>query len=198
MDKIKRLIAFDFDGTLCDSPMPETGKKIWKEKTGSEFPFVGWWSKPESLDLNVFDIKMFPSVQNQLNRERSTPDTLVIILTSRMKKLIPQIEAVLNKNGVVVDKIDAKYNELTKGQKILEYIKHFPLLEEISVFEDRQVDIDSYLSIRTEIPEGIVFNIYLAENGNLSLIGGEPNLNQVVHEEIEKFFEGIYMKKNYD
>lgn len=192
---IKRLQVFDFDGTLCDSPLPEIGKKIWKEKTGVEFPYVGWWSKPESLDLNVFDIQLFPSVLNQFNREKSTPDTMVIILTSRLKRLTPQIDLILQKHGVSVDKIDAKYNELTKGEKILEYISNYPELEEISVFDDRQGDIDSYVAIKDRIPEGIKFNIYLAEDGKLSLIDGEPNLSEVITEEIENFFGGIYNKK---
>ena len=51
-----KLISFDFDDTLCHTPLPEDGKQIWFEKTGTEWPYNGWWSKPESLDLEVFDI----------------------------------------------------------------------------------------------------------------------------------------------
>jgi phosphoserine phosphatase len=40
---MKRLAVFDFDGTLMNSPMPETGKQEWSEKMGKPFPFRGWW-----------------------------------------------------------------------------------------------------------------------------------------------------------
>ena len=55
--KIKKLISFDFDDTLFHTPLPEEGKKIWKQKTGKDWPHSrGWWSKPESLDTEIFDI----------------------------------------------------------------------------------------------------------------------------------------------
>ena len=52
----KRLICFDFDDTLFHTPLPEEGKKIWKEKTGQEWPHIGWWGKPESIDNEIFEI----------------------------------------------------------------------------------------------------------------------------------------------
>jgi hypothetical protein len=184
---IKRLIAFDFDGTLGDSPMPEDGKKIWKEKTGHDYQHKGWWGRPESLDLGVFDIKMFPSLLNQLKREVSTPDTYVIILTSRMEKLRPQLKAVLDANGVHVNAIDMKHNELTKGEKILRYIDHLPDLEEVSVYDDREVDIASYQAVRSRIPDGISFNIYLADDGTFALV--ENKLIDIIKEEIQNLLQ---------
>jgi hypothetical protein len=192
MGMIKRLIAFDFDGTLGDSPMPEDGKVIWKQKTGQDYPHKGWWGRPESLDLGVFDIKMFPSVLNQLKREVSTPDTYVIILTSRLERLRPQLKAVLDANGVHVNAVDMKHNELTKGEKILRYIDHLPDLEEVSVYEDREGDIASYQAVRDRIPEGITFNIYLADNGKFGLTEVENNdkLTHIIMEEIVNFADG--------
>ena len=186
---IKRLIASDLDGTLIDSPMPDTGKQIWKDKTGTEYPHKGWWGRAESLDMNVFDIKFFPSILNQLNDEMSKPDTYVIILTSRLERLRPQVQAILDANNIRVDKLDMKYNEMNKGDKILEYINNFPDLEEVSVYDDRESDILDYKNIINKIPEGISFNIYLANKGKLSLIDGEPNnnLDNIVQEEIENF-----------
>ncbi len=34
---IKRLCVSDFDGTLCDSPMPDVGKKIYKENNKKKY-----------------------------------------------------------------------------------------------------------------------------------------------------------------
>ena len=144
---IKRLIAFDMDGCLINSPMPDTGKKIWKEKTGNDYPFLGWWGRKESLDLNVFDIKPFTSMYQQYKKEKSTPNTYVIVLTSRMEKLRPEVQAILDANNIYVDKLDMKYNGLTKGERVLEYINNFPDLVEVSVFDDRDSDLESYKNI---------------------------------------------------
>jgi len=182
---IKRLAVFDFDGTLMNTPSPETGKAEWSEKTGKPFPYVGWWSKRESLDLNVFDIKPFPSVLNQLKQEKSTPNTYVIILTSRMDSLRPELEAVLNKNGVQVDRVDMKRANKTKGEKLLQYIEELPDLETIDVYEDRDSDIQSYEAIRNQIPDGIEFNIYLATKGYFGLTESSRLLN-IIRDEIKK------------
>lgn len=182
---IKRLAAFDFDATLINSPEKELGKQMWSQAMGQQYPHQGWWGRPESLDLNVFDIKPFPSVLNQLNKELSTPDTYVIILTSRLDKLRPQVEAVLNANNIHVHKVDMKRSEKTKGQKILDYINKYPSLTEINVYDDRDSDIQSYESIRVMIPDTIEFNIYFASNGTLKLLKPESKLTEIIKEEIE-------------
>jgi hypothetical protein len=182
-----RLVAFDFDKTLINSPLEDEGKEIWLEKTGNSYPYKGWWGRPESLDINVFNIKPFPSIYKQYKKEISTPDTYVIILTSRIEKLRPQIEAILNKNDIHVNEIDMFNDKLTKGQRILEYLKKFPDLIEINVYEDRQSDIVALKSIRNQIPENITYNIYYASNGNLVLLESTSKINNIVKEEIEKF-----------
>ena len=189
MKKIKRLIAFDFDGTLANSPEPETGKQIWLAKTGEKFPYSGWWGRKESLDMNIFDIKMFPSMVKQLKFEQSKPDTYVMVLTSRRDDLRPEVQAILDANDIHVDSLDMQRVEQSKGAKILRYIGHIPELEEISVYDDRESDIESYESIRSQIPEGIAFNIYLANKGSFVLTELEVNdkLTHIIMEEIKKF-----------
>ena len=187
---IKRLAAFDFDGTLIDSPEKEPGKIVWSQIMQRPYPYEGWWGRAESLDLNVFDIKPFPSVLNQLSKELSMPDTYVIILTSRMEKLRPQVEAVLKANNIHVHKVDMKRSEKTKGQKILDYIAHYPDLTEINVYEDRDTDIQSYESIRVMIPDTIDFNVYLASQGTLKLLKPESKLSEIIKDEIENIING--------
>jgi FMN phosphatase YigB (HAD superfamily) len=186
---IKRLVAFDFDDTLIDSPEKEQGKVQWSEKMGKPYPYIGWWGRPESLDLNVFDIKPFPSVLNQLKEEQSKPNTYLIVLTLRIEKLRPEVQAVLDVNNIDVDKLDMKRSEKTKGQKILEYINKFPDLREVNVYEDRDTDIESYENVRNKIPKGIKFNIYLATNGKLSLLEAKNKLLNVIQEEIQDFIK---------
>jgi hypothetical protein len=183
---IKRLAVFDFDGTLIDSPEPENGKQFWQDKMGRPYPYSGWWGRPESLDLDVFEIKPFPSVLNQLKREQSTPNTYVVILTSRMEKLRAEVQAVLDANEIVVDKLDMKRAEGDKGIKVLRYLSAFPTLEEINVYEDRDIDFEAYERIKTKLPGDITFNIYKADHGKLSLLEVEIKLLNMINEEIQK------------
>jgi len=183
---IRRLAVFDFDGTLMDSPEKESGKVEWSEKMGQPYPYEGWWGRPESLDLNVFDIKPFPSVLTQLKKELVLPNTYVIILTSRMEKLRPQVEAVLNKNNIHVHKVDMKRAEGDKGKKVLRYVTELPNLVKINVYEDRDTDILSYEAIRNQLPQGIEFNIYLANRGTLTLTESSHNLLSIIQDEIKK------------
>ncbi len=182
---IKRLAAFDFDGTLINSPEKEEGKIQWQEKTGHPYPHMGWWGRPESLDLNVFDIKPFPIVLHQLEREQSIPDTFVIVLTSRQEKLRPQVQAVLDANNIHVDKLDMKYDWKDKGQKILNYIKQFPDLVEINVYDDMEEHIIAYDAIRSQMPEGISFNVYHANKGDLVLTESLIKILNIINDEIE-------------
>lgn len=41
--KVTELAIFDFDGTTMDTLYPEIGRPIYKEKTGEDWPFKGWW-----------------------------------------------------------------------------------------------------------------------------------------------------------
>lgn len=104
-----------FDGTLIDSPEAEEGKVLWSEKTGQPYPHKGWWGRPESLDTTLFDIKPFPHILAQLKKEQNTPDTMVIILTSRMEKLRSEVENVLNLNKIAVDDVILKKGGEDKG-----------------------------------------------------------------------------------
>lgn len=181
---IKRLAAFDFDGTLMNSPEKEVGKIEWQEKTGQPYPHQGWWGRPESLDLDIFDIKPFPTVYNQLKKEQSTPNTFVIVLTSRQEKLRPQVQAVLDANNIHVDKLDMKYDWKDKGQKILNYIQQFPDLVEVNVYDDMEEHILAYEAIKAKLPENITLNIYHSNQGNLALV--ESKLIDIINEEIQK------------
>jgi hypothetical protein len=188
---MKRLAVFDFDATLVDSPEKEEGKMIWQEKTGQEYPHIGWWGRKESLDTSIFDIKAFPSVLNQLNQETNIPDTHVIILTSRMEKLRPEVEKVLDMNNIFVDDVILKKGNEGKGDVILRIVQYNPDLEEINVYDDymdkNPSKIAEYLKIKDLLPENIKYNLYLADNGKISLMKSINEINDIINEEIENF-----------
>ena len=192
---ITKLVAIDFDDTLSNSPHPEEGKEIWKEKTGQEFPYTGWWSKPESLDTNVFNITMFENIKSILTKEGNSPDTYVVILTSRLERLRPQIQAILDVNNVHVDRLDMRADEkqTEKGEKILKYISEFPDLEEIDVYDDKESNILSYKQIEDKIPSTITFQIFYSNNGNVRLMEASDKIIDIIDEEIQNFIN----EKNY-
>ena len=162
---ITKLLVIDFDGTICDSPHPEKGKDMWKKYYNKEYPHIGWWSKPESLDLNVFDIKCFNSMVQFINKFGS--DTYKMILTSRMSKLHDSVKAVLDHNNIYVDEINLKDGRGDKGVRLNNVLKRFPDLKEIYCFDDNIEDINAYMRLKNELNSQYVFHIYSLNRGNM-------------------------------
>ena len=188
---MKRLAIFDFDGTLIDSPEKEVGKETWKEKTGQEYPHIGWWGRRESLDTDVFDIKPFPNVLAQLEKEKATPDTSVVILTSRMEKLRPEIQNILNMHGIVVDDVILKRGGESKGDVILKIENYNPDLKEIVVYDDfmdRNAEkIAEYTKIKDQLSDDVEYTLFFVDNGRITLMESSNILLQMIAEEINNF-----------
>lgn len=109
MNKILKLAIFDFDGTLVNSPTPETGgKEIYKKNTGKEWPHIGWFSKPESLDIEAFDITINDAVVSNYKHEASQPNTATVMLTGRLIRLAGDVVNVLNNHNLKFD--EYRYN----------------------------------------------------------------------------------------
>ena len=183
---IKRLAFYDMDGTLMDTPMPDTGKIKWKEVTGEDYPHAGWWGRAESLDTNVFEIKPFPSVLSQLKEDTARPDTLTVLLTNRLEKLRPQVENLLNQNGIVLDDLNLKSGGKEKDARILDYLEKYPTVEEISVFDDRDKELEILKILRDKLSD-VNVNVYRADDGNISLIESYGKLKSIINEEINTF-----------
>ena len=166
--EITRFAVFDFDGTLIDTPLPEDGKKIWKEKTGTDWPNAGWWSKPESLDMKVFDMPVIPSVIEAYKQERSNPNTLVVMMTGRIKRLSVQVETILDSKGLTFDKYVYNMGGSTLHSKITsmdEILKEYPTIKSVQMFDDRVEHIDSFKTWGHNL-KGISFNITLVEGNH--------------------------------
>lgn len=139
-DNITKISIFDFDGTLMATPEPETGMKIYKEKTGKDWPFQGWWGRNESLDMDIFDIKPIPSVIVDYNKETVKPNTRVIMMTGRIPKNAEFVEKILNKYNITFDEYIYKKASDTlsfKINKLEEMLRCYSNLKEISMWEDR-------------------------------------------------------------
>lgn len=149
-----KLAVFDFDGTLVDTPKPDGGKQEWEAKTGREWE-GGWFSNPESLNMNVFDLKTIPDVISDYKREWSDPNTLVIMLTGRIPSMDKYVRAVLDSHGLKFD--DYLYNDGgetsdNKMKHIEQILKYNPSIDEVEMWDDRTPHIPDF----REWGEGLV------------------------------------------
>ena len=183
---IKRLAFYDMDGTLIDTPMPDTGRVRWKEVTGEEYPHLGWWGRAESLDTDVFDIKPFPAVLNQLKTDTARPDTRTVLLTNRIEKLRPQILNLLRSNGITLDDYNLKKGGGEKDERILNYLKKYPTVEEVVVYDDRDKELEILKRLRNNVADDVMVNVYRADKGDISLIESNNNLKVIIKEMISE------------
>ncbi|MFW6247140.1 MAG: hypothetical protein ACOC22_03160 [bacterium] len=185
---IKKLAFYDFDSTLVDSPMPETGKEQWSQHYDIPYPHIGWWGRAESLDLNVFDIKIYENIVSLARKDIQDSNTRTYVLTSRMEKLRPQLEAVLSSIGLHFDEVILKKDNRSKGVVVLHEIAKHPDVIRVDVYDDNyEREIISYKSIIGDIPEGVQFNIFHVSDGKLNLIKERYNVQNIIQEEIERF-----------
>jgi hypothetical protein len=129
MGGFKKLSVFDFDGTLVNTPLPEEGKKEYKEKTGEDWPHAGWWGQPMSLDSNIFDIDIIPSVIRDYLKEVRESDTMVVMVTGRMIKFH---EYHFNKGGST---------ESAKKKTFDQILLQNPSIKEVELWDDREEHI---------------------------------------------------------
>lgn len=138
--KITKIAIFDFDQTLVESPIPETGKIIYKEKTGNDYPHIGWWSKSDSLNTEIFDIPLIQSVKEAYDKVSLEENTFKILLTGRINKLSKEVESILEYHGLIFDSYH--YNsggatEIFKMKVMDELLIKFPDVTEMVIWEDR-------------------------------------------------------------
>ena len=145
--KITRIAIFDFDGTTIDSGTPERFKPIYKEKTGEDWPFKGFWGRPESLNMDVFDFKPLPEVKSDYNKEVVNDNTLMVSLTGRRGKLGDKVEAILTANGYKFDKYLYNYGSDTLSNKVEQIgnlLEEFPSVRTVALWDDRNEHVSTF------------------------------------------------------
>ncbi len=144
-----KLSVFDFDGTLVDTPLPEFGKQEYKEKTGKDWPFPGWWGQPLSLDMDVFDMPTVPMVMSAYKKEKPNPETGMIMLTGRMVKLGDKVKNILDAKGLTFD--EYHYNrggstEVAKIQTLNSLLNKYTDVTSVEMWDDRDEHIPIFQS----------------------------------------------------
>jgi hypothetical protein len=187
---IKKLSFYDFDSTLVDSPLPETGKEQWAQHYGEPYPHAGWWGRPQSLDTDVFNIDKFESIVSLAKKDIQDPSTRACILTSRLERLRPQVEKIVMGMGLYFDEIIMKSGDRSKGDVVLSEISKYPDINRVDVYDDNyDREIVSFKLIRSQIPSHIQFNIFHVDKGNLNLIKERYNIQNIIKDEIENLIK---------
>jgi hydroxymethylpyrimidine pyrophosphatase-like HAD family hydrolase len=96
----KKIVCFDFDGTLINTPTPELGRGEWEKQTGLSWAGRGWWGSAESLNTNVFHPPVNGWVYKYYEKYMNDPEAYVFLATGRLKKLEPQVLDVLDLHGI--------------------------------------------------------------------------------------------------
>jgi len=147
VEDITKISIFDFDGTLMRTPHPEEGKKEWENFYNKDYPHIGWWSKPESLDDAVFNIEPIESTVIDYLKEMGDPNTLVIMLTGRLPHHHDQVLELLMTHNIVFDEYRYKETGDTLGSKlhtIISLLNKYPNVSSIEMWEDREPHATSF------------------------------------------------------
>lgn len=133
-----KLVVFDLDGTLIKSPLPEEAKIIWFEKTGNKWPHKGFWSKRESLDMEIFDIPLVKDVHDEYLKINE--DSVVVMMTGRITPLSKQVEFILDYHGLTFDEYHYNTGGSTEECKIKtlnELLLKYPNIVDVEQWDDR-------------------------------------------------------------
>jgi len=150
--KIK-LIFFDFDGVISDSPEPEDGIAKWVAHHKKPYPHKGggWWSKSESLDLDVFDIQPIETIREIY--KNAGEEVIKVLLTDRMIELEPQVKAVLAKHDIQMDYLSLKRGwKNTKGQRIERFLRENIDVTEVEFYDDQERHFESAFYLHSKFP----------------------------------------------
>jgi hypothetical protein len=136
--------VFDFDGSLCRSPLPsEASRKQWEKAHGRPWAHKGngWWSKPESLCIKAFDPPLNDHVKEAALKAVADPSTYTVLLTGRLLSFAKTIKEIMRKNGVpYMDEylFNDSLNTLAFKLEKLQMLKDkFPKATRFIMWEDR-------------------------------------------------------------
>jgi len=161
-EEIKKLVIYDFDGTLFKSPDDKEGKEIYEEETGEPWPFKGWWGRNESLLPPIVPQKPDPHwyiqdvVSNQ-KKDSEDPNAKVVLMTGRPFQIKNRVMEILDHAGIRFDNTFFAGQSGTKGSGTFEIKSNnikmllnndFDLLE---IWEDRPEHVEAFTYLGSQL-----------------------------------------------
>lgn len=148
-----KLVVFDIDGCMLNTPEPEEGKLMYEETFGIKYPHVGWWGRPESLSPE-FDIKPNEAV-HELYRKAMLDGSHIIMMTNRLKKLGDLLTMHLRRHGIIFEHKsygDTMNGKQTKPIRVGSFLDVLTsdghVIDELVVIDDMDEQIDHYIVMR--------------------------------------------------
>jgi hypothetical protein len=144
-----KLISFDFDSTLFNTPEPHAGKVEWEKKTGIPWAYNGWWGKVESLNPEVFYIHMNEWVYRRYIEAKNDPNAFVILATGRLLKVPKMLETInkmLEQNGLEFDGVYLNWGGETFDfkTKLFSQLMNKLKVKEMTMYDDRHEHIGRF------------------------------------------------------
>lgn len=162
MANTRRLVIYDFDGTLFRSPDKEQGSRSYKAVMNFDWPHQGWWGRLESLTPPVVPARPDASwfIQPVLEAQRrdvASGDATVVLMTGRPFKLKQRVLEILRAEGLNFDDhffhdspgnegdttLDAKVNRI--GRLL------GPSVQRLEIWEDRDGQIEGFNRFKSEM-----------------------------------------------
>jgi hypothetical protein len=88
--------------------LPDPGMSIWQQKTGTPWPFRGWWGRQQSLDMEIFDTPVNEWTYKEYLKVCEDPNSLKILATGRLQKaegMRKRVEEILNNHNLSFDEV---------------------------------------------------------------------------------------------
>jgi tRNA nucleotidyltransferase/poly(A) polymerase len=157
---------FDFDGCLVNSVQPEEGMPLYKAATGKDYPHKGWWNRPESLDLDIFDIQPNSEIERAFREATNDKNAYTVLLTSRQKPLKDHVMKILQKHNMVFDDYAFRDDERDKGERILDIMIYlYPDVKKLEFYDD---DFNNIQSVHDSlIDTDYDYVVHPVENGKI-------------------------------
>lgn len=145
--KNTKIVIFDLDSTLVHTPTEHDGKAVWEKATGLAWPYTGWWSKAESLNLDVFHIPLNMWVYNKYLQHKKEENTKIFLATGRLKKLEKHVQAILDYHDVEFDGVHCNTGGETYNFKsrLFESLIKEHKATEIICYDDRHEHIKKFI-----------------------------------------------------
>lgn len=144
---ITKISVFDFDQTLVNTPLPDQGRIDYEKKTGNKWPYEGWWGRALSLDTSIFEMSVVPETLSAYNKEKTNPETLIVMLTGRMSKLASEVKLILDEKGLKFDVYEYNRGGNTLDSKIKSLerlLSEHPNVTELELWDDRIPHVEEF------------------------------------------------------
>lgn len=161
----ERLVIYDFDGTIFNSPDREVGEEIYIRETGMGLPFSGWWGRIESLSPPIVPNKpgeewLIRSTIENYKEEvaRRGIDTELVLMTGRPFKMKGRVVEICDYFGLGFDYYFFRGQSGSKGSDTLEIKANFIIndlvhdgLKVLEIWEDRPEHIIGFANFAKEL-----------------------------------------------